>query len=78
MRERVEGPVRAEGVLPEVEAEVVAVAPVGLEPRFEDRRLGVDDQPVEIEDDGPDRLRQGSPAQRRAPASLATRAFVRS
>jgi hypothetical protein len=52
--ERVEPAVGTQGVLPLLEAERLGVATVGREPRLEDRRLGVDDEPVEVEDDGGD------------------------
>jgi hypothetical protein len=48
----VEAPVGAEGVLPLVEAQELAAALVGAAPGLEDRGLGVDDEAVEVEDDG--------------------------
>ena len=74
--ERVEAPVRAQGVLPLLEPERLAASAVGREPRLEDGRLGVDDEPVEVEDDRADPVSQGT--QPRAAASCATRARMRS
>ena len=76
--ERVEPPVGPERVLPFVQADRLATALVGGEPRFEDRRLGVDDEAVEVEDDGGDPGRQGARPQPRAAASCAVRALIRS
>jgi len=67
--ERVEAPVRPQGVLPLLEAERLAAAAVGREPRLEDGRLGVDDEPVEVEDDRGDpvgqKTRPSAPRRRR-------------
>jgi hypothetical protein len=57
VRVGVEAPVGAEGVLPLVEAEGLAPALVGALPGFVDRGFGVDDEAVEVEDDGVDAQR---------------------
>lgn len=75
MLEGVEAPVGAERVLPLLEAERLAAPSVGREPRLEDRRLGVDDETVEVEDDGGGSGPQGQP---RAAAICATLALIRS
>lgn len=48
----IEPAMRAQGMLPHVEPERLSAALVGATPRLVDRCLGVDDQPVEIQDDG--------------------------
>jgi len=78
VQEGVEAAVGPEGVLPLLEANRVASAAIGGEPGLEDRRLGVDDEPVEVEDDGSDRGGQEGAPQPRAAAIFATRALIRS
>jgi hypothetical protein len=48
----IESPMRAQGMLPLVEAQGVSAALVGAPPRFVDRCFSVDDESVEIQDDG--------------------------
>ena len=48
----IEPAMRAQGMLPHVEPEGLSAALVGAAPRLVDRCLGVDDQPVKIQDDG--------------------------
>jgi hypothetical protein len=62
VRERVEPAVGPEGVLPLVEADRPAPPAVGGEPRLEDGGLGVDDEAVEVEDDGGDPRGQAAPS----------------
>jgi len=50
----VEAAVGPEGVLPLVEAEGLPAPLVGATPGLEDRRLRIDDEAVEVEDDGVD------------------------
>jgi hypothetical protein len=57
VRVGVEASVGAEGVLPLVEAEGLAPALVGALPGFVDRGFGVDDEAVEVEDEGVDAQR---------------------
>ncbi len=53
----IESLVRAEGMLPLVEPEGVSAALVGAPPRLVDRCFGIDDEPVEVQDDGFDAQR---------------------
>ena len=76
MLQGVEPTVGAQGVLPLLESERLSAAAVGREPRLEDGRLGVDNEPVEVEDDRADPVSQGT--QPRVAASCATRARMRS
>jgi hypothetical protein len=76
--ERVEAPVRPERVLPLVEPDGVAVPAVGGVPGLEDGGLRVDDEAVEVEDDGGDRAQRRPSGQPRAAAIFATRALIRS
>ena len=78
VREGVEALVGPERVLPLAEADGAAAATVGRAPRLEDGRLGVDDQPVEVEDDGGEPRSQEARPQARAAAIWATRALIRS
>jgi hypothetical protein len=66
--QRVETPMGSQGVLPLVEADGAAAAAVGRDPRLEDGGLGVDDESVEVEDDGGDAGGQGTRPQPRAAA----------
>ena len=73
MLERVEAPVRSQGVLPLLQAERLGVTAVGREPRLEDGRLRVDDEPVEVEDDRGDSGCQEALLLSRAPTPAARR-----
>ena len=57
VRVGIEASVRAESMLPLLEAERVPPALVGALPGFVDRGLGVDDEAVEVENDGFDAQR---------------------
>jgi len=50
----IEPSVRSQGVLPLVQAEGLPSPRVGVAPGLEDRCLGVDDETVEVENDGLD------------------------
>ena len=54
---RIEGVPRADAGRPGLEGEVAAVGRVDLLPGLELRALGVEDEPVEVEDEGPPHVR---------------------